>query len=210
MSSVNSYCVTDSRSSLLTAAAEEFARHGLQGTRVHSIVKRAGINERMIYHHFGNKDGLYAAVLKAQMEDLAEAWRPIIARGVEMEPYAGMRSVLAGFAGLLLARPQLTALLLHEALAGWPTEPLPTADMLPAPLRDLYARGQSTGAFRADCPFEIAYGTALCALITLPMFVPRFAEVLGPDANVVTESLRDQMVGQLLDGMTGPLPEPRR
>jgi AcrR family transcriptional regulator len=202
--------MTDSRSSLLAAAAEEFARHGLQGTRVQAIVKRAGINERMIYHHFGSKDGLYAAVLKAQLTDLAEAWRPLIAQSAQMEPYTGMRTVLTGFVDLLLARPQLTALLLHEALAGWPTEPLPTADMLPAPLRHLYERGQRAGAFRADCPFEIAYGTALCALIALPVFAPRFAEILGPgpNANVVTRKLRDQMVGQLLDGMTGPTPSP--
>ncbi len=54
----------DSRSALLVAAAEEFARRGLQGTRVQAIVKRAGVNERMIYHHFGNKEGLYRAVLE--------------------------------------------------------------------------------------------------------------------------------------------------
>lgn len=125
-----------------------------------------------------------------------------------MEPYAGMRSVLTGFVDLLLARPQLTALLLHEALAGWPTGPLPTAEMLPAPLRQLYERGRRTGAFRADCPFEVAYGTALCALIALPVFAPRFAEVLGSGPDGITGSLRDQVVSQLLDGMTGPAPGP--
>ena len=53
----------DTRQVLLDAASEELARHGLRGARMHVIVERAGINERMIYHHFGSKVGLYEAVL---------------------------------------------------------------------------------------------------------------------------------------------------
>jgi hypothetical protein len=67
-----------------------------------------------------------------------------------MEPYEGMRTVLAGFADLFAARPLLVALTLHEALGGWGTLPLPTGEEPPFP------------------------------------------------------KLRDQVVGQLLDGMTGP------
>ncbi|WP_331766865.1 helix-turn-helix domain-containing protein [Embleya sp. NBC_00896] len=72
--------MTESRAHLLTAAAEEFARHGLKGTRIQAIVKRAGVNERMIYHHFGNKDGLYKAVLEDQMAALHDAWHPTLER----------------------------------------------------------------------------------------------------------------------------------
>ena len=70
--------MTDSRAVLLAAATEEFARHGPKGTRIQAIVQRAGINERMIYHHFGSKDGLYTAVLEAQAHGLVQAWRQII------------------------------------------------------------------------------------------------------------------------------------
>src|SRR6266498_4700941 len=82
---VNTYCMTDSRSALLAAAAEEFARHGPKGARVQAIVERAGVNERMIYHHFGSKDGLYAAALEAQASGLVGAWRRIIDTAAEME-----------------------------------------------------------------------------------------------------------------------------
>ncbi|WP_440069593.1 TetR/AcrR family transcriptional regulator [Streptosporangium sp. OZ121] len=196
----------DSRSLLLTAAAEEFAVRGREGTRVQSIVRRAGVNERMIYYHFGSKDALYAAVLEAEMAEMADAWRPIIDRAAEREPYQGMREVLAGFVDVITARPRLTALLVHEALAGWPATTPPVADMLPAALRELYRQGQEQGAFRADCSFEVAYGTALCALIALPIFLPRFAGVFGTEADghAVGHDLRDRIVGQLLDGMTGP------
>jgi AcrR family transcriptional regulator len=196
----------DSRSALLAAAAEEFARHGPKGARIQAIVGRAGVNERMIYHHFGSKDGLYTAVLEAQAHGLVQAWRRIIDQAATMAPYEGMRTVLAGFADLFAARPLLVALTLHEALGGWRTLPLPSAEMAPFPeLRELYERGQRQGVFRADCPFEIAHGVAMSALVGSAVLAPRGAELLkaaGLDADLA--GLGDQVVGQLLDGMTGP------
>jgi AcrR family transcriptional regulator len=196
----------DSRAALLAAAAEEFARHGPKGARIQAIVQRAGVNERMIYHHFGSKDGLYAAVLQDQAEGLIQAWRQIIDTTVELEPYEGMRTVLTGFADVFAARPLMVALTLHEALGGWRTLPLPTADDMPFPtLRELYERGQRQGVFRADCPFAVAHGVAMSALVGSAVLAPRGAEVLkaaGLDPDPA--KLRDQVVGQLLDGMTGP------
>jgi AcrR family transcriptional regulator len=198
--------MTDSRSVLLAAATEEFARNGPKGTRIQAIVQRAGVNERMIYHHFGSKDGLYHAVLEAQADGLVQAWRQVIDKATAMEPYEGMRTVLAGFADLFAARPLLVALTLHEALGGWRTLPLPTAEMVPFPeLRALYERGQRQGVFRADCPFEIAHGVAMSALVGSAVLAPRGAEVLEAAGLAADPArLRDQVVGQLLDGMTGP------
>ena len=69
MCAVNVYCMSegrDTRRILLDAASVEFALSGLEGARMHAIVKRAGVNERMVYHHFGSKQGLYEAVLADQ------------------------------------------------------------------------------------------------------------------------------------------------
>jgi AcrR family transcriptional regulator len=196
----------DSRTALLAAAAEEFARHGLKGARIQAIVERAGVNERMIYHHFGSKHGLYAAVLEAQSHGLVQAWGQLIDKAAELPPYEGMRKVLAGFADLFAARPLLVALWLHEALDGWPTLPPPAAAAVPFPkLRELYERGQRQGVFRADCPFEVAYGVAMNALVGSAVLAPRGAEALkqaGLDADPAR--LGELVVGQLLDGMTGP------
>jgi AcrR family transcriptional regulator len=196
----------DSRAALLAAAAEEFARHGPKGARIQAIVQRAGVNERMIYHHFGSKDGLYAAVLEAQANGLVQAWRQIIDTAAELAPYEGMRTALAGFADAFAARPLMVALTLHEALGGWRTLPLPTPDEVPFPkLRALYERGQRQGVFRADCPFEIAHGVAMSALVGTFVLAPRGAKILAAAGlDVDPARLRDQVVGQLLDGMTGP------
>ena len=47
---------------ILAAAEEEFAEKGFYGARVDSIAAASGINKRMIYAHFGNKENLYTKV----------------------------------------------------------------------------------------------------------------------------------------------------
>jgi AcrR family transcriptional regulator len=47
----------------LQAALVCFAAHGPNGARVDEISAAAGVNKRMLYHHFGDKAGLYQAVL---------------------------------------------------------------------------------------------------------------------------------------------------
>jgi AcrR family transcriptional regulator len=48
---------------ILDAATEEFADHGFAGARIERIATRAGRNKQLIYHHFGNKSELHAAVI---------------------------------------------------------------------------------------------------------------------------------------------------
>jgi AcrR family transcriptional regulator len=53
------------RRRILDAARAEFAAKGLAGARVDAIAEAAGVNKRMLYHYFGNKDALFRAVLHA-------------------------------------------------------------------------------------------------------------------------------------------------
>lgn len=53
-----------SRERILAAATTEFAAKGFGDARVDEIARRAGINKRMLYHYFGNKDDLFQAVLE--------------------------------------------------------------------------------------------------------------------------------------------------
>jgi AcrR family transcriptional regulator len=52
------------RANILDVAAEEFASHGLNGARVDAIAERTHTSKRMIYYYFGDKEGLYRAVLE--------------------------------------------------------------------------------------------------------------------------------------------------
>jgi AcrR family transcriptional regulator len=78
----------DTRDRLLEAARDEFAQHGFAGARTNRIVKCAGSNPRMIYHYFGDKAGLYVAVLE---EALGELRREELKIDVQhLEPLEGL------------------------------------------------------------------------------------------------------------------------
>lgn len=49
---------------ILEVALAEFAQYGFEGTRIESIAAGTHTSKRMIYYHFGSKEGLYAAVLE--------------------------------------------------------------------------------------------------------------------------------------------------
>lgn len=195
--------MSDSKAILLAAAAEQFAKHGPKGTRVQDIVQAAGINERMIYHHFGSKGGLYAAVMRDQRTRLGQAWLPALEKAAAMDPYPGMQRALGSFFDALLARPQVAALFVHEALGDAPIAVPEGAAGFPEPIRSLYERGQAEGVFAAGVPFEAAYAVAVSSLIAMTVFAPRYAEIAQGGLETDPVRLRDQAVTQLLNGMTG-------
>lgn len=58
------------RAFILDAATAEFSARGLGGARVDSIARAAGVNKRMLYHYFGNKEALFLAVLERAYEKI--------------------------------------------------------------------------------------------------------------------------------------------
>lgn len=56
------------RERILDAAVEEFAAEGFTGARVDSIADKAGVNKRMLYHYFGNKQDLFLAIIHDRLE----------------------------------------------------------------------------------------------------------------------------------------------
>jgi len=57
------------RRRILAAALKEFSTGGFAGARVDVIARRAKINKRMLYHYFGDKEGLFRAVLRHKISE---------------------------------------------------------------------------------------------------------------------------------------------
>ncbi len=71
---------------ILIAAKKEFAKHGLGGARVDQIAASARANKRMIYHYFGSKEALFAAVLEDAYANIRAAERALNLQQLEPEP----------------------------------------------------------------------------------------------------------------------------
>ena len=55
---------------LLSAAVALFAERGFHGTSIRDIAERAGVNVAAGHYHYGSKEGLYLAVLRAQFAEV--------------------------------------------------------------------------------------------------------------------------------------------
>ena len=80
------------RGAILAAATQEFTANGLTGARVDAIAQRARVNKRMIYHYFGDKDGLYLAVLEATYGSIRAAELEL--HLTDRDPVDGMRELV--------------------------------------------------------------------------------------------------------------------
>src|SRR5450432_84291 len=52
------------REAILNAAEKVFAEHGFDGARIDAIAEEASYNKSLIFHYYGDKLGLYTAVLQ--------------------------------------------------------------------------------------------------------------------------------------------------
>ena len=56
--------------SILDASLQEFSAQGYDGASMSSIAERAGVSKPTLYQYFGDKDGLFTAVLQAGCEHI--------------------------------------------------------------------------------------------------------------------------------------------
>lgn len=102
------------RAAILAAAIEEFTARGLDGARVDDIAERSGVNKRMIYYYFGDKGGLYLAVLEATYADIRNAEMQL--HLTDLEPLAAMRELVAFTWRYFIDHPEFLSLLGTENL----------------------------------------------------------------------------------------------
>jgi len=106
-----------SQNTILAAARDEFAEHGLGGARVDRIAERAGLNKRLIYYYFEDKEKLFQAVLEMVYRDIRDRERGL--RLTEMEPTAAVRRLMEFTWDYYREHPEFITLLnsanLHKA-----------------------------------------------------------------------------------------------
>jgi AcrR family transcriptional regulator len=102
------------RAAILEAATEEFTSKGLTGARVDHIAHRSGVNKRMIYYYYGDKDGLYLAVLEATYSAIRHA--EIGLHLDDRDPVDGMRELIRFTWNYFIKHPEFLSLLATENL----------------------------------------------------------------------------------------------
>ncbi len=173
---------------LLDAAEHEFAARGFTGVRLRDIADAAGVQPALIHHYFGDKQGLYRAVLdRALLPTSTESWT-LLGRDLDLE------GLIDGFVDMLLrfhaAHTNLLSMLRHEAMAGSDVlselmreRTLPVIDALRAVIVEIQARG----GIRADlAPEEIIL--AGMSMVAYPFLESRMLHVVMPSVVVSNDA----------------------
>jgi AcrR family transcriptional regulator len=107
------------REAILDAAVPEFAAHGLHGTAVEAIARRAGVSQPYVFRLFGTKKALFLAAVERGNDRVIAAFRNAAA---EAERNGGDLFAAMGLAyvGLLADREELLLTMQSFAACGDP------------------------------------------------------------------------------------------
>ncbi len=102
------------RLAIIEAATAEFAEFGIGGARIDAIALRAGLNKRLLYYYFGNKDDLFQAVLECAYEEIRTAEHALHLD--EIDPIEAIRKLVSFTWNYYIAHPEFLSLLNSENL----------------------------------------------------------------------------------------------
>ncbi|HTB86266.1 MAG TPA: CerR family C-terminal domain-containing protein [Candidatus Sulfotelmatobacter sp.] len=84
----------ETRRQLLEAAAEVFAEAGFQNATVREICRRADANIAAINYHFGDKEKLYAEVIRSSHAQTLEKYPPLLGLAADAPPEKRLRAYI--------------------------------------------------------------------------------------------------------------------
>lgn len=100
---------------ILSAAAEEFARHGYKGTSMNAIALRAGLPKANLHYYFNNKLGLYVEVMRHILELWDNAFDHLTA---EDDPATALAGYIRTKMEFSRTQPQASKIFAMEVISG--------------------------------------------------------------------------------------------
>jgi TetR/AcrR family transcriptional regulator len=205
------------RRAILNAAESVFAEQGFDGARIDHIADLSGYNKTLIFRYFGDKVGLYEAVLKRmsnQTNELQEQLLgPLVADEMLITDRHQFKSLLTTVIGMLFdylaERPQMMRMIIWEHAQGWQTyakmDSLFREEELHY-LTSLLARAQETGLIRSegDPLILLLLAQQICwsYLTSLPLY-----QMVLPQRDfssaVALAHAREQIISFIVAGLLG-------
>jgi AcrR family transcriptional regulator len=195
------------REALLETARRLFLARGFASVTIRQIAAAAGSSPATIHYHFGDKLGLYRAMLEAAIAPVAEALERL-GDPVRADP-PDLAEVIRLYTRVLAANPWVPGLILHEVLADGGRFREVFVEQFAGRFAPLIVaiirRGQAEGTIRA----ELDPRRAALSVISMTVFpflaLPVTSRVLGLSLD---EDAVDQLAAHtsrvLFEGIRNP------
>lgn len=174
------------KSRILDAAEEEFARGGLLGARTDAIAAKTGTTKSMIFYHFNDKEGLYQAVIERAVARRIRVLQSVDLQGPE--PEDALRALTEAILDDISTHQNMAAIFMYEAIQNkgkYYGEISLTSVYFP--LIELLKRGIEAGKFRQMDPHHAAVNIIgmcvfyYCSLENIKHLWPAGTELLSKD-----------------------------
>ena len=164
------------RERILEVAEAFLGERGYDGTRLHLIAQRVGIQKASLFHYFPSKEHLYRAVLEEGFGETQQTLRRVLES--EGTPFEKVRALIASYVDMVAAHPERTKILLRQSLGDAPdSEPHP--DSQPQHLLEMVVRFIADGQ-RAHVFAEIDPAAVVLSVVAMVAFFFTSAPVLAP------------------------------
>lgn len=213
------------REAIMNAAERVFAEKGFGGARVDAIAEEAGYNKALIFHYFGDKDGLYQVLIERMMTinsaELTRIFAPFLNDEAAITDPAQVSDAIAATVrwtfDFYREHPYLLRMLAWEAASNWSTfsycakRRAATSTTPPWKLlqRAWIRRAQEAGIIRADLdPVMLVVtiiGVTMNHLLSLRRYEGIFTDV-DFSAPETLLAAREQIVGLVLHGTMASTP----
>lgn len=207
------------REAIMNAAERVFAEKGFGGARVDAIAEEAGYNKALLFHYFGDKEGLYQALIQRMMAlntaELTRIFSPLVNDEAAVADSEQVSDALGAAVrwtfDFYRAHPLLLRILAWEAASDWNTFRVcakqqgqgTTTPSWKMQQRAWIRRAQEKGIIRADLDPVILVVNIIGMTMIYLLSLRRY-EGIFPDVNFGSaESLlaaREQIVGLVLNG----------
>lgn len=204
------------REAILEAAEEVFAREGFAGARIDTIGAEAGYHKSLIFHYFGDKEGLYRAIMarfKKRMVDVYLGPLTAFAQCSDEMSAERVRMFLElsidRYFAFLTQHPRNLHIMAWEAAEGWHTflgnmEELEEHRASAICLGKFLHKAQEAGIInpKLNPRFVLVSIIHLCVMYLLNL--PRYQWFLGESLTGQPEALafaRQQIVELVLHGI---------
>lgn len=170
---------------ILGVALREFSLFGLAGARVDAIAAQTKTSKRMIYYHFGSKEGLYDAVLVYGFTSIR---RDDEAAVEDLDPMAGLIAFTGQAFDVHADNPDFVHLVMQENLRNAaslrkPSSIQRTNEIGLKTVERILARGQAAGVMRDDISALELYANIIALCFHFTSNRASFSAIFGLDGD---------------------------